>query len=188
MGVLKKELNENILLVTQTMPEDKKGAKSLKSIMEADDSTKKLTDSNNQVGFYASCQLGMAFSHRNLIRMIAAYRNFRNSVMIVYDVTKSSYGLNPMKCYRLSEKAIEALNLNDPTNMTDHLVQDKIRAQNLDISTFFEESDIKIHRSHLLQAFLFDHIQPHMPAFNTNLFKLGSSTQHMTQLNYQAGE
>jgi len=47
---------------------------------------------------------------------------------------------------------------------------------------------MKIHRSHLLQAFLYDHIQPHMPAFNTNLFKLGSSTQHMTQLSFQAGE
>jgi len=42
--------------------------------------------------------------------------------MLVYDVTKSNYGLNPLKCFRLSEKAIEALNLNDPANMTDHLV------------------------------------------------------------------
>jgi len=118
----------------------------------------------------------MAFNHRNLIRLIAAYRNFRNSVMIVYDITKSTYGLNPIKCFRLSEKAIEALNLNDPANMTDQLVQDKIRAQSLEISQFFEEADIKIHRSHLLQAFLYDHIQPHMPAFNTNLFRLGAST------------
>lgn len=72
--------------------------------------------------------------------------------------------------------------------MTDHLVQDKIRAQNLDVQSFFEEVDMKIHRSHLLQAFLYDHIQPHMPAFNTNLFKLGASTQHMTQMSFQAGE
>ena len=108
--------------------------------------------------------------------------------MVVYDVTKSNYGLNPLKCYRLSEKAIEALSLNDAANITDHLVQDKIRAQNLDINNFFEEVPMKIHRSHLLQAFLYDHIQPHMPAFNTNLFRLGSSTQQMTQLSFQSSE
>ena len=108
--------------------------------------------------------------------------------MVVYDVTKSNYGLNPLKCYRLSEKAIEALSLNDAANITDQLVQDKIRAQNLDINNFFEEVSMKIHRSHLLQAFLYDHIQPHMPAFNTNLFRLGSSTQQMTQLSFQSSE
>ena len=188
MGVLKNELGENILLVTQTTPEEKKGGKSLKSIIEADKDTQKLTESNNEVGFYVSCQLGMAFTHRNLIRMIAAYRNFRNSCMVVYDVTKSNYGLNPLKCFRLSEKAIEALNLNDAANMTDHLVQDKIRSLSLEMGSFFEEVSLKIHRSHLLQAFLFDHIQPHMPAFNTNLFRLGSSTQQMTQLSYQGSE
>merc|ERR1719331_1520074 len=36
MGVLKNELNENILLVTQTTPEEKKGGKTMKQIMEAD--------------------------------------------------------------------------------------------------------------------------------------------------------
>jgi hypothetical protein len=41
--------------------------------------------------------------------MMLAYRNFKNSVMIVYDVDKSDYGLNPLKCYRLSENAINAL-------------------------------------------------------------------------------
>ena len=47
---------------------------------------------------------------------------------------------------------------------------------------------MKIHRSHLLQAFLFDHIQPHMPAFNTNVFKLGSTTEHLNQHVFQASE
>jgi hypothetical protein len=40
----------------------------------------------------------------------------------------------------------------------------------------------------LLQAFLFDHIQPHMPAFNTNVFKMGSTTEHLNQHVYQAAE
>jgi len=123
----------------------------------------------------------MAFSSKNLITMMGAYRNFRNSVMVVYDVTKSPYGLNPLKCFRLSQSAINSLNLNNPEEMTAQLLQDKIRDNSLTMSAFFEEVPMRIHRSHLLQAFLFDHIQPHMPAFNTNVFKLGSTTEHLNQ-------
>lgn len=39
----------------------------------------------------------------------------------------------------------------------------------------FEEIPIKVQRSHIQQAYLFDYIQPEMPAFNTNIFKLASS-------------
>ena len=68
------------------------------------------------------------------------------------------------------------------------LIQQVIRDNKLSIQNFFEEITMKIHRSHLLQAFLFDHIQPHMPAFNTNTFRLGSSSQHLTQYLYLASE
>lgn len=54
------------------------------------------------------------------------------------------------------------------------LLQRKIKEQKLTISEFFEEIPIKLQRSHMQQAYLFDHIQPDMPAFNTNVFKLAS--------------
>jgi hypothetical protein len=118
--------------------------------------------------------------------MIVSYRSFRNSIMIVYDINKSAFGLNPIMCYRFSESAIKALNLNDLSNLTDKLVQDTIVANKLSIEGFFEEVPMKIHRSHLLQAFLFDHIQPHMPAFNTQAFNLGSSNNYFTHHIYKA--
>lgn len=189
MGVLKKELGENNIFITQTLPEvNKSMMKDLKSIIESDIDNQKLSDTNNEIGFYVSCQLGLVFSHKNLVHMIVAYRNFRNSIMIAYDVNKSAYGLNPLKCYRLSAAAIEALNLNDPTKLTDQLVQDQIRVNNINIASFIEEIPMKIHRSHLLQAFLFDHIQPHMPAFNTNVLKLGGTSSHLTSLLYKSSE
>lgn len=40
------------------------------------------------------------------------------------------------------------------------------------VGELFEEVLVKIHRSHIQQAYLFDYIQPSMPAFNTNVFKL----------------
>ena len=102
--------------------------------------------------------------------------------MLVYDSAKSAYGLNPLKCFRLSEGAIKALELNETKSThSKNLLQSKIREHDLNITNFFEEVTLKVHRSHLLQAFLFDHIAPKMPAFNTNLLKLGSTSAHMTQ-------
>lgn len=148
MGVLKKELTQNNLFITATRPDSKGSFKSLKSLTSEDEGKKE--ESNNEIGIYVSCELGLAFTHTNLVQMIVAYRNFRNSVMAVYDVNKSAYGLNPLLCFRLSQQAIAALNLNDPSNLTDKLVQDKILSSGLTMTSLFEEVDMKIHRSHLL--------------------------------------
>jgi hypothetical protein len=91
--------------------------------------------------------------------MIKQYQNFKNSVMIIYDGSKADYGLNALKCYRLSEDAVKAMNLDDAkTASKGGLIQEKIREHELESSTFFEKVNVKIHRSHLLQAFLFDHV------------------------------
>ena len=42
-----------------------------------------------------------------------------------------------------------------------------------------------MYRSHMQQAYLFDYIQPEMPAFNTNLFKL-STPNYLCQHVHQA--
>ena len=70
--------------------------------------------------------------------------------MVVYDLSKSQYGLNPLKCYRLSQVAIDALKLNDLLKLTDELVQEQITSLKVDTANFFEEVELKIHRSHLL--------------------------------------
>lgn len=108
--------------------------------------------------------------------------------MIVHDSSKSQFGLNPLSCFRFSEAAIEALHLNDLSKLTDKLVQDSIRDNKLNMSSFFEEVDMKIHRSHLLQAFLFDHIQPHLPSFNTQVLNLGTQNSFFTHYVYKASE
>jgi len=70
--------------------------------------------------------------------------------MITYDLNKAQYGINPIIVYRLALSAIEALSLNQISDLTDQLVQDKINKNNLEINNFFEEVDMKIHRTHLL--------------------------------------
>ena len=99
--MLKHELGSNDLFISGTVPEtSKKAMKSLKALIEDDES--KSSELTNVIGFYTSCELGLAFTQMNLIQMIVRYRSFRNSVMIVYDVNKAQYGLNPIACYRLS--------------------------------------------------------------------------------------
>ena len=63
----------------------------------------------NEVGFYINSRMGLSFSNETLHRLIENYKKFKNSVLIVYDFSKANYGLNPIKAYRLSEKAISAL-------------------------------------------------------------------------------
>jgi len=48
---------------------------------------------------------------------------------LIYDISKANYGMNPLHCYRLSNKAIETLEKN-ANIVTDkmNLVQDKIRS------------------------------------------------------------
>ena len=127
MGVLKHDigLNHNNLNVTSIQPESSKtAAKTIKQLIEEEVDSK--NEQNNEIGIYVSCELGLAFTQKNLVQMIVAYRNFRNAIMIVYDVNKSKYGLSPLSCFRFSQEAINTLCLNDLSKLTASLVQDSI--------------------------------------------------------------
>ena len=97
MGVLNKEVDQSTNLVVN-------GSR----IMQLDSTKKPVQMPNqtgvafNEVGFFVCQPLGLAFSRANLQEMVTQYKNFRNSVMLVYDSCKSEYGLNPLKCFRLS--------------------------------------------------------------------------------------
>jgi hypothetical protein len=60
----------------------------------------------NEIGFYTSARMGLCFRIETLTELINATKKFKNAVMIIYDTQKSDYGLEPLKAYRLSEKAI----------------------------------------------------------------------------------
>jgi hypothetical protein len=115
---------------------------------------------NAKVGFYLSVNMGLTFNIETLNHLYKYYKAFKNSVFIVYDVSKSDYGLNPLHCFRLSEKAIEAFDFGNTANVSDkiNLIQEKIRSQNMTVNELFEEVPIRVYRSHLVQAYLFDHI------------------------------
>ena len=108
--------------------------------------------------------MGLTFNLETLTQLYKYYKEFKNSVFIVYDVSKSDFGLNPLHCFRLSEKAIEAFDFNaalapgqNPATAgasTDKLslIQERIRSKSLTISELFEEIPIRVYRSHLVQA------------------------------------
>lgn len=140
LGVMKKELidttgsektgyNNNLYMTAILQDEN---IKDIRSLIEKSQDQK---ESNNQIGFYVSCELGMAFTYHNLLLLMLQYRNFRNSVMIVYDINKSQFGMNPVRCFRLSKEAVDALGLEDMQKISENvsLVQDKIDKAGLSI-------------------------------------------------------
>lgn len=191
-GVLQTQIGDqtkSYLFVNGTLPNvGKPPAKSLKARIEEELESQKNSEASSEIGFYVSSELGAAFTLKNLHQMIISYRNFRNSVMIVYDLNKSQHGINPLHCFRLSKSAIDSLYLNDLAKLTSILVQDQINNSESKIESFFEQVELKIHRSHLLQAFLFDHIQANVPSFNSQMFNMGSNSTLFTHQLYRSNE
>jgi hypothetical protein len=123
MGVVK---DDETLMITQTMPEVNKSIMDeLTAAMENE--SQKLMDTT-KVGFYLSAHMGLTFNIETLNALYKCYKHFKNSVFVIYDISKANFGLNPLHCYRLSEKAIETLGKNaNPGIDKMNLVQDKIR-------------------------------------------------------------
>lgn len=65
----------------------------------------------NEVGFYISSRMGQPFTVENLETILETTKKFRNAVFIVYDKSKSNYGINPLTAFRLSEKATQTLSM-----------------------------------------------------------------------------
>ena len=99
---------ENSLLVTQTMPKANK-AQMAQLLKTLENETHKLVDTN-EIGIYLNSRMGLAFNREVLIQLIESQRKFKNAVFIVYDTSKANFGLNPLKAYRLSTRALEAFN------------------------------------------------------------------------------
>lgn len=104
-----------------------------------------------KVGFYLSAHMGLTFNIETLNNLYKCYKEFKNSIFLIYDISKANFGMNPLHCYRLSEKAVETLEKTANVSSDKmNLVQDKIRSANLTIRELFEEVPIRIYRSHLL--------------------------------------
>lgn len=76
----------------------------------------------NKVGFYLSAHMGLTFNAETLVQLFKMYKEYKNSIFLVYDISKSNFGLNPIHAYRLSEKAVDAMernifNPNDKLNL-----------------------------------------------------------------------
>lgn len=125
----------------------------------------------NEIGIYINSRIGLGFSREVLVQLIESQRKFKNAVFLVYDTSKANFGLNPLKAYRLSLRALDAFS-QDHGNIQMAITQRRLIEMGLTIQELYEEIPVRIYRSHMQQAYLFDYIRPEMPAFNTNVFKL----------------
>lgn len=96
----------------------------------------------NEVGFYVNSRMGLCFNQATLERAVENYKKFKNSVFISYDAAKANFGLNPLKAFRLSEKAIATFT-NSRGQIQLEMLQEKINSEKLSVSEFFEEIQIR---------------------------------------------
>ena len=111
MGVTQRQPGEteDSLFVTQTMA--KLSNTHMGELMRAmENESQKLMDTN-EVGFYLTARMGLCFTINNLTELLNNSKKFKNAIMVIYDTQKSNYGLNPLRAYRLSEKAIATFTL-----------------------------------------------------------------------------
>ena len=171
MGVTKvmEGEEENSLLVTQTMPKANRAQMSM-LLKTLENESQRLMDTN-EIGFYLNSRMGMAFDREVLQSLLEASKKNKNSVFVVYDTSKANFGFNPLKAYRLSQKALDSFSQSHGA-VKMQITQQKLLEEGLTVQDLYDEIPVKIQRNHMQQAYLFDYIRPEMPAFNTNVFKL----------------
>jgi len=64
----------------------------------------------NEIGFYINSRMGLAFNRDVLSQLVESQKKFKNAVFIVYDTSKANFGLNPLRAYRLTQKALDSFN------------------------------------------------------------------------------
>ena len=69
----------------------------------------------NEIGFYLNSRMGLGFNREVLAQQLESQRKFRNSIFVVYDTSKANFGLNPLKAYRLTQRALDAFQQNHGT-------------------------------------------------------------------------
>lgn len=98
----------------------------MQELFEAmENESQKLMDTS-KIGFYLSPHMGLTFNVETLMNLYQCYKEFKNSVFLIYDVSKANFGLNPIHAFRLSEKAIDTLRTLLNTEKLE-IVQDRIR-------------------------------------------------------------
>ncbi|KAI8918234.1 hypothetical protein DFJ77DRAFT_454853 [Powellomyces hirtus] len=131
---------------------------------------RKLNYDANTVGWYQSTHLG-SFWNQSLIETQYNYqKTFAQSVVIVYDPTRTTQGNLSLRALRLSDGFMDIY-------QTRKFTMESLVANKLTPTSIFESLPIKIHNSHILTALLHElDEQISLPASLDSVFSLPSST------------
>lgn len=118
---------------------------SLLRTLETD--SQRLMDTN-EIGFYMNSRMGLAFNRDVLNQLIESQRKFKNTVFIVYDTSKANFGLNPIRAYRLSQRALDAF-AQDHGSVQMVISQQKLLELNLGANEIYDEIEVRVQRNHM---------------------------------------
>jgi len=122
----------------------------------------------NMAGWYQSALSGDYFT-QILQGQHDNQKTLENSVVVVYDPTRSLSGKLAVKAYRLSDSFMKLLNEDDHSHT-------KFSRHNLESSDLFEEIPIKVHNSHLVHGFLYELREEKSMSVDFDRLDLASST------------
>jgi len=107
---------------------------------------------NNAVGWYTSTYLGTFLSEGMIETQYNYQSTIKKCVVIVFDPLKTSQGLLSFEAYRLTQPFMDLYKQQTTKTFT----KESFEEAGLTFSDIFEQIPIKIHNSHLINAFLYD--------------------------------
>jgi len=122
----------------------------------------------NMAGWYQSALSGDYFT-QILQGQHDNQKTLENSVVVVYDPTRSLSGKLAVKAYRLSDSFMKLLNEDDHSHT-------KFSRFNLESTDLFEEIPIKVHNSHLVHGFLYELREEKSMSVDFDRLELSSSS------------
>jgi len=112
---------------------------------------------NNAVGWYTSTYLGTYLSEGMIETQYNYQATIKKCVVIVFDPLKTSQGALSFEAYRLTQPFMELYKQQSSgTAPAKNFTKESFEEAGLTFSDIFEEVPIKIHNSHIVNAFLFD--------------------------------
>jgi len=134
---------------TEEENEEDNDAKGAEYQMEMMRCLREVNVDNNIAGWYSSSYMDSYLNKFTIGTQYKYQERIKKCVLIIYDPLKTSQGFLSLKALRLTQTFMELYK-------TQTFTKDSISKANLAFNEVFEEIPIRIHNSHLVNAFLFD--------------------------------
>jgi len=131
---------------------------------------------NNTIGWYTSTYMSSFLSEATIETQFNYQERIKKGVVLIYDPLKSAQGVLSLKAFRITQPFMDLYK-------TQTFTKESLAKADLSFTDVFEEIPIKIHNSHLVNAFLFE-LEEDL-SFNSDFDRLYLSTNAFLEKNLE---